>query len=148
MKSRKNVRGAACVKNSRARKKAIRCCKNNGGGLYTAMETFNYIALGISIAGSGIIIWGAGVVLFHFFRSEKKNAANAKPDDGRDYLSHRFGAYLILGLDFMLAADIIHTIHKPLLNELYVLAIIVGIRSVISFFLVKEMRSIKPGNET
>ena len=112
----------------------------------TAMETFNYVALGISIAGSGIIIWGAAVVLFHFFRSERKNAANAKPDDGRDYLSHRFGAYLILGLDFMLAADIIHTIHKPLLNELYVLAIIVGIRSVISFFLVKEMRSIKPDN--
>jgi uncharacterized membrane protein len=107
-----------------------------------AMETFNYIALGISIAGSGIITWGAAVVLFHFFRSERKNATDAKAEDGRDYLSHRFGAYLILGLDFMLAADIIHTIHKPLLNELYVLAIIVGIRSVISFFLVKEMRSI------
>lgn len=108
------------------------------------MEVFNYIALGISIGGSGIIIWGAAVVLFHFFRFEKLTATCPKPDAGRDYLSHRFGAYLLLGLDFMLAADIIHTIHKPLLNELYVLAMIVGIRSVISFFLVKEMRSIIP----
>lgn len=133
-------------KTAGAEKKRSVIVKKMAEAYTTAMETFNYVALGISIAGSGIIIWGAAVVLFHFFRSERKNAANAKPDDGRDYLSHRFGAYLILGLDFMLAADIIHTIHKPLLNELYVLAIIVGIRSVISFFLVKEMRSIKPAN--
>lgn len=43
----------------------------------------------------------------------------------------------------MLAADIIHTIHSPVLNELYVLAMIVGIRSVISFFLVKEIENIQ-----
>jgi len=45
--------------------------------------------------------------------------------------------------EVMLAADIIHTIHKPVLKELYVLAMIVSIRSVISFFLVKEMGGIK-----
>jgi uncharacterized membrane protein len=46
----------------------------------------------------------------------------------------------------MLAADILHTIHNPVLNELYILAMIVGIRSVISFFLIKEMGSIKTDN--
>lgn len=43
----------------------------------------------------------------------------------------------------MLAADIIRTIHKPILNDLYILAIIVGIRSVISFFLIKEITGFK-----
>lgn len=64
--------------------------------------------------------------------------------DSNESIGHKFSAYLLLGLDFMLAADIIHSIHNPVLKELYVLAMIVGIRSVISFFLVKEMGSGEP----
>lgn len=107
------------------------------------MEAFNYIAVGISIAGSIIIIWGVAITVFHLFINEKNKIGNIKLNNNSESLRHQFSSYLILGLDFMLAADIIHTIHKPVLKELYVLAMIVGIRSVISFFLVKEMRSIK-----
>lgn len=53
-------------------------------------------------------------------------------------IRYNFSSYL-LGLDFILAADIIHTIYNTVLNELYILAMIVAIRSVISFFLHKEM---------
>ena len=68
---------------------------------------------------------------------------NITSDIGSETIRHQFSSYLLLGLDFMLAADIIHTIHKPILNELYILAMIVGIRSVISFFLNKEMTGAK-----
>lgn len=107
------------------------------------MEAFNYIAVSISIAGSVIIIWGVLVTIFNVLVSEKNKLANAKEYPQGESLRHQFSTYLILGLDFMLAADIIHTIHKPVLKELYVLAMIVGIRSVISFFLAKEMGVIK-----
>lgn len=43
----------------------------------------------------------------------------------------------------MLAIDIIHSIYKPKINEPYILAMIVGIRSAISYFLLKEITGIK-----
>ena len=103
------------------------------------MQVLNTIAIIIAVTGSIIIIWGVLVTSFMFLKTEVKKWAN------KSYMAHeakiRFSisSYLLLGLDFMLAADIIHTIHNPVLNELYILAIIVSIRSVISFFLHKEM---------
>ncbi len=108
------------------------------------MEALNYIAIGISIAGSIIIIWGVLITIFRFLKNEKNKLVNIKLQNAGEPVRHQFSGYLILGLDFMLAADIIHTIHNPVLNELYVLAMIVGIRSVINFFLVKEMGSSEP----
>jgi len=108
------------------------------------MEAFNYIAISISIAGSIIIIWGVCVTTVRFLLNEKNLLVKTKPTNSNELIRHEFSAYLLLGLDFMLAADIIHSIHNPVLKELYVLAMIVGIRSVISFFLVKEMGSSKP----
>lgn len=105
------------------------------------MEALNYIALGISIAGSIIIIWGVFVTIAIFLKSEKNKLFNIKTQNNSGPVRYQFSGYLILGLDFMLAADIIHTIHNPVLNELYVLAMIVAIRSVINFFLLKEMGS-------
>ncbi|MES2267407.1 MAG: DUF1622 domain-containing protein [Bacteroidota bacterium] len=103
------------------------------------MEVLNYIAMGISIAGSIIIIWGVLITVANFLNNEKNKIFNIKHQSNSGSIRYQFSGYLILGLDFMLAADIIHTIHNPVLNELYVLAMIVGIRSVINFFLMKEM---------
>ncbi|TKK66310.1 DUF1622 domain-containing protein [Ilyomonas limi] len=107
------------------------------------MDAFNYIAIGISIAGSIIIIWGILITIFSLLIFEKDKIVNPKLANGSEVIRHKLGAYLLLGLDFTLAADIIHTIHNPVLKELYVLAMIVGIRSIINFFLLKELASIK-----
>ena len=111
------------------------------------MNIFNYIAISISTAGSIIIIWGVIITIFKVLALEKRRISNIKTDIGSETVRHQFSSYLLLGLDFMLAADIIHTIHKPILNELYILAMIVGIRSVISFFLNKEMTGVKLSKE-
>ena len=106
------------------------------------LEIFNTIAIAVSIAGSLIIIWGALVTFIIFIRTEFKHTHQASGlIKNLVYARLRFGSYLLLSLDFMLAADIIHTIHNPALNELFILALIVAIRSVISFFLTKEMKS-------
>jgi uncharacterized membrane protein len=107
------------------------------------MNVFNYIAISIATAGSIIIIWGAIITIFKVLALERRRVTNIKSDISSEPIRHQFSSYLVLGLDFMLAADIIHTIHKPILNELYILAMIVGIRSVISFFLNKEMTGVK-----
>ena len=103
------------------------------------MGTFNYIAITISIAGSTIIIWGVARTSFLFLKMEWNKLFNKQIICNDERIRYGFGSYLLLGLDFMLAADMIHTIHNPVLNELYILALIVAIRSVISFFLHKEI---------
>lgn len=103
------------------------------------MQTLNTIAIIIAIAGSVIIIWGTLVTAILFLKAEwtKLIGKSEKLHDAN--IRYSISSYLLLGLDFMLAADIIHTIHNPVLNELYILAIIVAIRSVISYFLHREM---------
>ncbi len=103
------------------------------------MEAVNWIATAIALVGSGVITWGAILTTIRFVKLE---ISLGKPENklhDRETTRYQFGTYLVLGLDFMLAADIIHTIHNPQLDELYILGIIVVIRSVISFFLYREM---------
>ena len=103
------------------------------------MEAVNWIATAIALVGSGVITWGAILTTIRFVKLEISlgKSGNKLPD--RENTRYQFGTYLVLGLDFMLAADILHTIHNPQLDELYILGIIVIIRSVISFFLYREM---------
>lgn len=111
------------------------------------MQTLNTIALIIGITGSVIIIWGVLVTALLFLKAEVRKLSN-KPDVLYEAkIRYSFSSYLLLGLDFMLAADILHTIHNPVLNELYILAMIVAIRSVISYFLHKEMYTTLPDSK-
>lgn len=99
----------------------------------------NTIAVVIAVIGSVIIIWGVAVTLFLFLKTELSKIATKQELLYKKQIRYNLIAYLLLGLDFMLAADIIHTIHNPALKELYVLAMIVAIRSVISYFLHREI---------
>lgn len=87
---------------------------------FLSMSAFNYIALTISIAGSIIIIWGALRTAILFAISEWGKLLNKPLIRKDESIRYGFGSYLLLGLDFMVAADMIHTIHNPVLNELYV----------------------------
>ncbi|GAB3833816.1 DUF1622 domain-containing protein [Pontibacter rugosus] len=105
------------------------------------LDVFNSVAVAISVAGSGIIVYGTLLTFFRFIVAEIRHFRDATAVVvWQERNRARMSAYLLLGLDFMLAADIIHTIHNPSLNELYVLGLIVAIRSVISFFLMKEIK--------
>ena len=49
------------------------------------------------------------------------------------------GYYLLLGLEFLIAADIINTLVRPTPQDLLVLGAIVAIRTVISYSLNTEL---------
>lgn len=55
-----------------------------------------------------------------------------------------FSRYLIMGLEFQLAADIIGTAVSPSWDQLGKLAVIATIRTLLSFFLQYEMKEEKP----
>jgi hypothetical protein len=61
----------------------------------------------------------------------------------REDLRHHIGYYLLLGLEFLIAADIVHTVLTPTLADLAVLGAIVAIRTVISFSINWELRQVR-----
>ena len=53
------------------------------------------------------------------------------------------GNYILLGLEFMIVSDIIHSFLKPDLDSLYQLGVLVLIRTAISYFLGKEIEAVR-----
>ena len=102
----------------------------------------DFIILVIKIIGGLTIIWGMLFSAFHFIKklSEKVHKYEAK-----ELVDIRleFGRYILLGLEFFIAADIIQTIFLPTWSELGMLAAIVVIRTILSYFLTHEFRMIE-----
>ena len=98
-----------------------------------------HISTIIGVGAIVIISWGALLTFFRFVLLEVKRLRGTKTYHEKIILRHQFGSYLLLGLEFLIAADIILTITYPSLEEIGILASIVVIRTVISYFLDKEM---------
>ena len=102
----------------------------------TMFELVNIVVHAISWAGVIIILWGIILVLKDFLLDLFND--NPKP---KQKMRQKLGAYLILGLEFFIAADIIHTIIRPDWNEIGMLAAIIALRTVLSYFLGMELRN-------
>ena len=60
-----------------------------------------------------------------------------------DSIRYRLGVYILLGLEFLVAADILETVFKPSLEQLSILGGIVIIRTGLNYFLNKELADLK-----
>lgn len=105
------------------------------------LSFFSILADVVSVAGICVILWGCGVALFRFFRVESNMLSGKSLHLKRESLRHSFGSYLLLGLEFLIAADIINTVMKPGLQEIAILGAIVVIRTVIGYTLDHELSS-------
>lgn len=95
-----------------------------------------WIALGVETAAALLILVGACEAFYamfaHFF-SRQLSASTRKE------VLVRFGVWLLLGLEFELAADIIRTAISPSWNDIGQLAAIAAIRTVLNHFLEKDL---------
>lgn len=108
----------------------------------TFFGVVNSLSILIGVAAIIIISWGAFLVFLKILHLELLRFKGMKPYCELSTLRHRFGSYLLLGLEFLIAADILRTITHPNLEDIAILASIVGIRTVISYFLDKEVSSL------
>jgi uncharacterized membrane protein len=53
------------------------------------------------------------------------------------------GTYILAGLEFLIVADILFTIVNRTLEDVIVLAIVAGVRTLISIFLEKELKELR-----
>ena len=93
----------------------------------------------LSILGAIVVIWGAleAFISFLFLKgaSVKKN-----PISENEVIRQRLGAHLLLGLEIFIAGDIISSVVSPTWQGVGILAAIVAIRTVLSYFLRMEVR--------
>ena len=95
-----------------------------------------YLRLAVEAIGAAIIGIGAASTVFRYALSSlgMRKYSNSEI---RLYL----GRFLVLGLEFQVAADILATAVAPTFEEVQLLAAIVVIRTVLNYFLSKELES-------
>ena len=108
------------------------------------MELLYYIITGIGVMGMGVIVWGVMLIFSRLVRLEFTRLRGRAICSEREALRHQLGSYLLLGIEFLIAADIIRTISDPTLEEMAILGGIVLIRTVLSYFLDRELAASYP----
>ncbi len=103
------------------------------------LSTLAYI---ISIASILIIAYGVIVCIIQFFRNELGRISQKFSKKNLQRMRIDLSAYLLLGLEFLIASDIIETVLKPGKEELILLGVMVVLRTVLSVFLNKEIKEI------
>ena len=105
------------------------------------MNYLHHTSFAIGLLGVLVIVFGVANGSMRFVSSEWRAVRGANVDDARKHLRHMLGYYLLLGLEFLIAADIIDTLMKPGVEDLIGLGIIVLIRTVISYSLNAELKA-------
>lgn len=108
------------------------------------LESTNYIHLisrAIELCGIGIIVVGLLYALVIFARGFRQNKAYA-------LLRQQVGKAILLGLEVLVAADIIQTVTTdPTIENVAVLGLVVLIRTFLSFSLEVELEGKWPWQE-
>ena len=105
----------------------------------TVREAVDWIVLVIESLGALIIAIGVLIALVLLAR------ALLRPTEPASFTRVRLvlGSYLVLGLEFQLAADVLKTAVAPSFTEIGQLAAIAAIRTLLNYFLTKEMTAEK-----
>jgi uncharacterized membrane protein len=103
-------------------------------------NTISSISLTLNIIGALITIWGTSISLFELLKKEilrKQESIQLN-----EYIRIKLGSYLVLALEFFIAGDIIKTVITPTWQSLGILGAIVVIRTILSYFLTKDLKKI------
>jgi len=106
------------------------------------MDILNLVSFAVGMVGVIIMAWGVLLTIVEFLRfeySDLRKSSGKKKQKDRIALRQDLGSYILLSLEFMIAGDIIHTVLKPNKEALIILGSIVVIRTIISYFLNKEL---------
>jgi uncharacterized membrane protein len=107
-----------------------------GFGEHNLESVVNVLVQVVEAAGALIIFVGAVIAFVRFLRAAVRPAGL----DPFARLRLNLGRYLVLGLEFQLAADILRTAVAPSFTELAQLAAIAAIRTALNFFLGREIK--------
>jgi uncharacterized membrane protein len=101
-------------------------------------SVFEWAALVIEVLGAGIIV--AGVIKVAITRGTVRYLFQRRQSGADESFKHQLGKTLLLGLEFLVAADVVRTVAlEPTLNNVGVLGLLVLIRTFLSWSLTVEI---------
>ena len=105
----------------------------------TIHNVFEYVVLGISTIGALVVFWGIieAVLSFSVLRFSR---GKKQLFEESETIRQRLGSHLLLGLEIFIGGDIISSVVSPSWDKVGILASIVAIRTVLSYFLRKELK--------
>ena len=104
-------------------------------------EIAGKIALSVELISALLIAYGAlGAVISLLF--PKAKPSGWKPFSRRRQIFVRFGAWMLLGLEFQLAADVVRSAISPTWTDIGQLAAIAGIRTLLNYFLERDVEEL------
>ena len=104
-------------------------------------ELAEYIALIVESIAVGVVAFGAVETFVRLFQPVFVWPPHTR---WRQAIWLDFGMWLLLGLQFALAADIIRSVIAPTWEDLGFLAAIAAIRTFLNFFLEKDIEEARP----
>ena len=110
-------------------------------------KILNAAVFGINFVGIIVVFWGFVVAAMAFARMKLHWQSTVFFLKEANEIRAILGTYILFGLEFMIAGDIIHTFIKPNQEDLIVLGAIVAIRTVISYFLGREVEDARRERE-
>lgn len=99
----------------------------------------NIITTCLNLFSITVLLWGVVSSAKYFFKSRFTMRDRRENLQELTATKNVLGGYVLLSLEILIAADIIDSIVKPTFEDILRLASIVAIRTVISFFLNKEI---------
>ena len=109
---------------------------------------FEKLVLGLDIFAICLLIWGVCLSIkdflkYLFVHTEAKNDRVSE----NNAIKKMLGGYILLSLEILVSAGIIESIIKPTLQDIFQLAALVVIRTIISYFLNKEIGPVDVPNK-
>jgi uncharacterized membrane protein len=108
----------------------------DGFGEHNLEDVVNVLVQVVEAAGAAIIFVGAVIAFVRFLLA----AIRREGMDPFAQVRLDLGRFLVLGLEFQLAADILRTAVAPSFTELAQLATVAAIRTALNFFLGLEIK--------
>lgn len=101
----------------------------------TVTHSLEAIARYIDLIGIAIILYGIVLATVGFLRGEISRISSGSSILSCFKVRMQLGTYILTGVEFMIASDIIHTVLSRELIDLAFVSALVIIRTAISFFL-------------
>lgn len=105
----------------------------------------SYVALVVECGAVFVVAFGALQAISSLFRAIALGQATGA--EGRE-IWLRFATWILLALEFALAADILRTAVAPTWDDISKLAVIATIRTMLNYFLAKDIVAFDRARET
>ena len=103
----------------------------------------------VTVVATFFALFGAAVIFYGGLRAIFQIVATGlrRKPLYYDAIRRDFTLKIVLALEFFIASDLIKCVLEPTLDRVVILAFIVGIRTVVGYFLNQELKELSPSSE-